>query len=486
MNLDNLIELDQVNVVLDGKSVLRNISWRLQKGESWFVSGPNGSGKSTFLRLLKGFIWPDPNGGGRRTYNVGGEVTESSVGLDEKISLVSPELQMRYQRSDWNLSAEAVILTGFEDTDLLYQRPSRTQMQRAHALLSDYGLMSLRKSRISELSQGELRRNLILRALVKSPIVLLLDEMSGGLDCYVRNQIVELIAEVIRNGSQVVMTTHREDERVAGITRIAELNDGLLLRKDDCKEDLPKSRFLKQPPLSIISGIRKGLGSLSQPISIRIEKADVFRTGRKVLKKINWVIRPHENWSISGPNGSGKSTLLRLIYGDFTPAFGGVIERIEGQCILSAQEAKNRIGLVSPDLQAAHKFPSRVIEVEASGFFSSIGLIESPTDDQWNCARDLLEVMGLTNFAEQSIAALSYGEVRLIMIARALVNSPSMLLLDEPLEGLDANNRETMRACLDLFVCQGVQVVMVSHHPDDLLSSISNFLELKEGKIVAC
>ncbi|AWT60841.1 MAG: putative ABC transporter ATP-binding protein YlmA [Candidatus Moanabacter tarae] len=484
MNLNNLIELDQVNVALDGQSVLRNISWRLQKGESWFVSGPNGSGKSTFLRLLKGFVGPDPNGGGRRTYNVGGEVTESSVGLDGKIALVSPELQMRYQRSDWNLSAEAVILTGFEDTDLLYQRPSRSQKQRTHALLSTYGLMSLRKSLISELSQGELRRILILRALVQSPIVLLLDEMSGGLDCYVRNQIVDLIAEVIRNGSQVVMTTHREDERVAGITRIAELKEGMLLRKDDPKEDLPKAGFLKQPPLPIISGIKKGLGSLSQPISIRIEKADVFRKGRKILKKINWVVKPHENWSINGPNGSGKSTLLRLIYGDFTPAFGGVIERIEGQCILSAQEAKNRIGLVSPDLQAAHKLSSRVIEVVASGFFSSIGLIESPTDDQWSHARGLLEAMGLTNLAEQSIAALSYGEVRLIMIARALVNSPSMLLLDEPLEGLDANNRETIRACLDLFVCQGVQVIMVSHHPGDLLDSISNFLEIKEGKII--
>ena len=484
MNPDNLIELDQVDVALGGKPVLRDISWRLRKGESWFVTGPNGSGKSTFLRLLKGSIWPAPDSGGRRTYNVGGEASESPIGLEGKMALVSPEQQMRYRRCDWHLSAEAVVLTGFEDSDLLYQRPSQTHIQRADAVFSDHGLMYLKKSPISELSQGELRRILILRALMTSPIVLLLDEMSGGLDHGARNQIIELIAEVIRTGSQVVMTAHREEERVAGITRVAELKEGRLLRKDGRKGNLPKSGPLQQRPLPAISGIKKDLVSLSQPIRIRIEKTDVFRKGRRVLKEIDWKIKAHENWSITGPNGSGKSTLLRLLYGDFAPAFGGVIERIDGQGILSPLEARNRIGLVSQDLQAAHEFPIRVIEVVASGFFSSTGLIESPTTDQWSRVHNLLEMMGLTDLAEQSIAALSYGEARLVMIARALVHSPSMLLLDEPFEGLDANNREALRTCLNLFTRQGVQLIMVSHHSDDFPNSISHYLKLEEGRIV--
>ncbi len=484
MNCDTLIDIVNVNVALGGKSILRDISWKLQRGENWLVNGPNGSGKSTFLNLIKGSIWPAPDGVGLRTYHIEGETSESPVGLEGKITLVSPEQQMRYERSDWNLTAEEVVLTGFEDADLLYQRPSRIQMQRTAELFIEYGLNGLRKVPFTELSQGELRKILILRALVTSPVVVLLDEMGGGLDLVSCGQVLVMIGKVVRSGSQVIMTAHRAEEMIPVVTRVAELKEGRLVRQAAIERNLPGTRPVAPRSLPLLSKIRKGFGDKPVPIGVSMKNADVFRDDRRVLKEIEWEIGPGENWSISGPNGSGKSTLLGLVYGDFTPALGGVVDRFDEQGILSVQEARNRMGLVSAKLQAAHDFPVSVSEVVASGFFSSIGLIEIPDFDQWNRVQSVLEMMGLTAFAQHSITELSYGEARLVMIGRAVVHSPSLLLLDEPLEGLDAQIRETLRNCLDEFVQRGIQLVMVSHHPDDIPESITHLLTLEEGMIV--
>src|SRR6266545_4892759 len=152
-----LIELRNVDVVLNGTTVLHKVTWALCKGEHWIVRGANGSGKSTFLRLLRGEVWPAPNLG-ERIYRLDGDTQTTAIEVRRHIPLISPELQERYLQQDWRLSGRAVIQSGFAQTDMLYTKLTHQQRQRAEVLAERFGITSLLDRDAQTLSTGELRK----------------------------------------------------------------------------------------------------------------------------------------------------------------------------------------------------------------------------------------------------------------------------------------------------------------------------------------
>jgi len=509
-----LIQIQDVNVTLNGRKVLSRICWRLLPGEHWVFVGPNGSGKSTLLKLIRGELWPDPAGHGSRAYALDGVAHPSPIGVREKIALVSPELQERYLRQDWNLNGQEMILTGFLNTDLLYQKPTSFQRERVDKIIREFGLETLSRKQIQRMSAGELRKLLVARALVNAPRVLILDEFCDGLDTRSRLKLLETLERVAGAGTQILYTTHRPEEILPAISHAVVLGKGRIVRQgprdeivrtngsafnsrsgrlrlQNNRQPTSFARELGHSAVPVVSSASRAVRSdrrareqAHERFFFRIRNADVFLNRNRVLRKISWEMKPGENWAILGSNGAGKSTLLKLIYGELPAAAGGQVQRFNDAIHKNLPKVKRRIGYVSSDLQANYREDLTGAEVIASGFFSSIGLIDRVSRRQRHKIHELTRCFHLEQLAAKSILRMSYGEFRKILLARALVHDPSVVLLDEPFDGLDPATKADFGRTLERLIERGSNLVVVTHHLDDLPDGMTHAIVLDDGYMV--
>src|SRR6266516_3692408 len=225
-----LVRLENVDVALDGRTVLRGLQWRLRPGEHWAIRGGNGSGKSTLLKLIRGELWPAP-GGGRRVYAFDGHEQTTAVGIREKIALVAPEMQDRCLQLPWKLTGWQVVQSGVLGGDYVYQKLTAAQQARARSILRLVGAEGLQSRDVQQLSTGELRKILVARALTGSPRVLLCDEICDGLDPAARANLLEALEGVARHGTQLLHCTHRGEELLPAITHQLVLDRGRIVEQ---------------------------------------------------------------------------------------------------------------------------------------------------------------------------------------------------------------------------------------------------------------
>jgi molybdate transport system ATP-binding protein len=490
-NNQPLIELHNVDVALDGARVLRGVTWALRRGEHWMIRGANGSGKSTFLRLLRGEVWPAPKKG-ERIFRLDGTTQMTAIEVRRHIALVAPESQERYLRQEWNMTARDVIHTGFAQTDMLYTKLTREQKRRTESLARQLGIIPLLARNMQTLSTGELRKVLIARAVVGQPLLLLLDEMCDGLDAKFRRELLRMIETIARHGTQIIYTTHRPDEALSVITQVAEFGKGRMVSQGVFKSpnagrasrsaravprlDSERQKFPRPAE-------RDALPSAARPL-IRIENADVFLDREKVLHHIRWELRRGEHWAVLGGNGAGKTTFLKLIASDLYPMFGARVSRFEFTADDTIWDLRRRIGCVSPLLQTHYREQLIAEQVVVSGFFSSVGLMDKPTAAQLRRARALFREFGLAHLRAKSMLALSFGELRKVLTLRALVHDPELLIFDEPFDGLDAASRKDFARALERIAARGTQLLIVTHHLDDLPRCLTHGLFLQRGKIL--
>jgi molybdate transport system ATP-binding protein len=482
-----LIRLDGVDVAIEGVTILREVRWCLREGEHWAVLGGNGSGKSTFLKLIRGELAPAPGGMGRRVYGFDGDEQVTAVGVKEKVALVSPELQTRYLTQEWALSVRAVIHSGITSSEYSPLRLRAEQKERADQIVELLGIDALLPRSVQALSTGELRKVLIARALAGAPRVLVCDEVCDGLDAASRANLLSALDRVARNGTQLLLTTHRSEELIPAITHRAVFQGGRMVEVGPL---LPSLRFASEPAkgselprLKRRSVVRDGK-FVDAKILIQIERADVFLNERRVLRNINLEIKTGEHWAVLGPNGAGKSTLLKLIMGDLHPAWGGRVRRFEFTPRNTIWELRRRIGYVSPELQSNYRDDVTGAQAIATGFTSSIGVMLKPDRKQMAASGRLAEELGIGHLAGKSVLQMSYGEFRRVLIARALVHRPQLLVCDEPFDGLDATGREEIGALLERVAASGANLVVVTHHADDLPGCLTHCLELKAGRVI--
>jgi molybdate transport system ATP-binding protein len=490
MKKRSLIDIRNVDVSLGCRKILHDISWRLRNGEHWAVVGPNGAGKSTFLRLIRGDIWPDPSNSGKRIYRFGRGAQESPVDIKQKIAFVSPERQDAYTRNNWELTGSEVIHTGFSDSVYLHGKPRKREIECAKRIISSMNLEDLRDKKVINMSEGEARKILIARALASRPRVLILDEFSSGLDISAREQMFGMIGTIARSGTQVIYTTHRIEELIPSISHVVLMNSGKITKQGEIGNVLngegmtgPKGKNVKS------SGRLMAPESLHRPNSngaylIRIRNADVYLNGMKVLDGISWRIRRCENWAILGKNGAGKSTLVKLLRGDLHPALGGDVSRSGDQRRVDLWEFRKKTGYVSSELQANYDEPLTVREVVQSGFFSSIGLYVKVNHEQKKAAEKWIQFFRLDGIAGIRVNSISYGEMRRTLVARAMVNNPDILVLDEPCSGMDIRTRSEFLRTLEKMAKDGTGMIFVTHHPEDLIPSITHVLIMDKGRIV--
>ncbi len=508
-----LLELNNVNLSRGGVRILSNINWRVRAAENWAVLGDNGAGKSTLLRLALGEVRPDQNFDataqpGELAWYIGGVKETSPIAARQVVAGVSPELHDWYARHGWQLSGEELLLSGLYASPLIYNTPLPDELAEVRALAAELELEHLLNYTVAEMSQGQLRRMLVARALIIRPLLLALDEVFEGLDAPSRARLSDLLAYC---KTTILMTAHREEDLPDFIRCALILEQGRIVRQGLRPEfrlseaDLPDSRRAED---------RSALASAAAPLSFKppelqtqtessadpadfaqaadltlplleLKQVNVFLERKHVLHDINWTVQKGENWAVLGENGSGKTTLLRCLWGEVHPALGGVLAWFGNPGPHNQALLHRQFGLVSHRLQTAVPPDMPVADLVVSGFFASLDLYQPPSAARQQAALELLEKIGLAHLAERRAGTLSYGQLRRVLLARALVHKPVLLFLDEPCSGLDAASRAAFLLTLAEAAQNGsTQLIHVTHHETDLVGITSHVLCLEQGKIV--
>ncbi len=474
------VDLVGVGLTLGERRILRDIDWSVRPGQRWVLMGANGAGKTLLLKLLAGDIWPTPRQG-RRCYQWRGERFDQPYGVRQEIIYIGAERQDRYEHYRWNYRVETVVGTGLHRTDIALDVLTTRERRRVAALLKRLRLQELARRRFLTLSYGERRLVLLARALAAAPGLLLLDELFNGLDERNRERALYCLRSLSRAALPWVLTTHRGEEIPGFATHCAQLRAGRLRRSR-----LPQVRAAarepaagaERPPSAAVfeSGV-------AAPPLVRLRNVTVWRQGVVALRGVSLELHRGDCWVVHGPNGSGKSSLIQAVYGDLSAARGGAIERAGVGRGVPLAQFRRRVGLVAPELQALHATYLRVDEVVASGLTASIATGGTRTARSRRVSRVLRRV-GAAGLAARALRTLSYGQLRRVLFARALVGEPDILLLDEPYAGLDGSVRTQLRALVESTARSGVSVVMATHHRDEWPAGATHELQLERGRVL--
>ncbi len=460
-----------MNVHVNGHRALAGITWSLEPGTHWAFTGRNGSGKSTLLRVIRGDQWIDPDGGERRYAFDGGEQT--ALGARRFIGYVSPEQHEHYVRLELPIVGRNVIESGFADTLYVHHAPGEAEARAVDAIIERLDLGAIVTRPVRTLSFGQLRRLLIGRALVRRPRVLVLDEFTNGLDARARDEVLALVHQLTAE-VQVLLASHRDGDFVAAITHHAHLRDG---RIDRLAAGPPPRRAAAQRPAQ-----RPGPAAAGEPL-VAIAHADVYRGATRVLADLHWSIRRGEHTALVGPNGSGKSTFASVVAGTLSPAWGGDIRRSGSGGPFDVWRIKATIAHVSEEWQIAFDVNHTVEDVILGGFVASVGRFHEPDDAQRVRTAALIAELGIERLRARPFRELSFGERRKVLIARALVRPPALLILDEVWNGLDADFRAHLEAQLHRLAADGTTLLLIAHHADDLPAIIVRRQRLAEGGV---
>ncbi len=490
-----LFQLECVDVSFGDKKALAGINFQINSGEHWAVIGGNGAGKSTLLKLIRGDVWPDQGSKGKRVYNLNGEEQSTPIGVKEKIAIVSAEKQDAYSKQNFFLNCESVIHTGFFDSVWLQQHPDKEQKERTDLIIDHLDIEHLRKKAFKELSRGDARKVLIARALVNRPVILILDEFCSGLDRVTINKLLEFVDQIARNEVQILFTTHRMEEILPVISHALLLKDGVVISSGKRDEVLTEQNLSlifgrslqsKKMDLSAWTNNSAPVNDSGKPLEnmITVKDVDVYISRKKVLSGLNWQMKTDENWVVLGKNGAGKSTFLGLICGDIVPALGGQVCRFGEEEMGHILDLKKRIGHVSADLQSGYSHNLTGEDVVLSGFSSSIGLWDDISKEKREIAEKWIEYFNLEDIAKKKIHTMSYGQSRKILIARAMVHDPDILVLDEPCDGLDMQSRVDFIDAIGKLCQARTKIIYATHHIVELIPQISHALLLDKGEIL--
>jgi molybdate transport system ATP-binding protein len=474
-----LIRLENVTLRVGDRRILADTSWDICQGQQWVVMGPNGSGKTSLAGALTGEV---PVVSGRRWRDQGRLPAGSVRHLSFETQL---RLMARDQAGDEACGFAGQWPQGFRVCELLASG-ARGAGDSAHTWCERMELGELWTRRFRTLSSGERHLIMLARAIIAQPRLLIIDEPFAGLDEEACQRIGGLIAKLVRGGLQIVLITHHADELLPGMTHGMALGaDGVLAQGPLATTPGPW-RMAPAPsasgPGAIAGAPQRGRQAMRVAPSLVQMHAVTVRYGRcKVLDRFDWQVNRGENWLVCGPNGSGKSTLLSLICGDHPQAYANDI-RLFGRRRGSGEsiwEIKARIGLMSPEFALRYRKVMSGRDVLLSGLFDSVGLFRTASAAQVAAVEGWAARLGVTHLLTAPFARLSNGERRLLLVARAMVKTPELLILDEPCQGLDTINR---RRVLDVIQAIGesetTQLIYVTHRRDEQPGCITHWLRL--------
>ncbi len=221
---------------------------------------------------------------------------------------------------------------------------------------------------------------------------------------------------------------------------------------------------------------------------ISVDKATVTRSGKDLIRDIDWQVEAEQRWVLLGPNGAGKTTLLSLVAGRLHPTRGAVHVLGERLGRVDVFELRSRIGLASVAVHDRIPGDETVLNVVVTAAWSVVGRFREAYDPMDTArANALLHQFGVGDLAERFYGTLSEGERKRVQIARALMTDPELLLLDEPAAGLDLGGREDLVRRLAALAADpdAPAMALVTHHVEEIPPGFTHALLLREGGVVA-
>ena len=326
---------------------------------------------------------------------------------------------------------------------------------------------------IITLSSGELRKFQLTNTLFANPRLLIMDNPFIGLDAQTRDQLKELLQTLVsEHDIEIMLVMSKTDDIPDFVTDIKAMSD--------YQEQIPPHVLSEEKRRALLELPYHDNDYDCQRV-VDMHNVSIRYGTRTILKDLNWTVMNGERWALSGQNGSGKSTLLSLVCADNPQSYACYITlfdrpRGSGESIW---DIKKHIGYVSPEMHRSYKRDLPAIRIVASGLMDSIGLYAVPDKDDYDKCRWWMDMFGIGDLAERRFLQLSSGEQRLVLLARAFVKDPQLLILDEPLHGLDLWNRRLTKDIIETF-CQrrNKTMIMVTHYESELPEGITNKLFL--------
>jgi molybdate transport system ATP-binding protein len=473
IHINNLKVKQQGTVVLDG------ISFDLLPGQHLAITGASGSGKTTLAKTIAGHFFHE----GSIIIKEGNSNKVPFVLFVEhrnEFKNLSNQSNFYYQQR-YNSTESEDALTVIQELNAYFEKifPGQEHADTISFWLHRIGLEHRFDTPLIQLSNGEHKRLQLIKALMLQPDVLIMDQPFTGLDVQSREIVSKVFDEVSATTTLIMIPGH--EELPSCITHVAELENGNL--KQFCSKDQYKKAEDKKQSFTIPNTLSTLENSIEFSSAVYMKNICVRYDEKIIFENVNWIVQKGDKWQVKGANGSGKSTLLSLINGDNPQAYANEIylfdkRRGSGESIW---DIKQKIGYVSPELHWYFDKSISVFETIGSGFFDTMGLYRRLSEDQEILIAKWLAVFYLSEQAFKLLSNLSVSQQRLVMLIRALIKNPALLILDEPCQGLDDQQTTDFIYLIDHF-CQDKTLIYVSHYDHEVPSCVNKRLELNEGK----
>ncbi|MBD8346754.1 ATP-binding cassette domain-containing protein [Dysgonomonas sp. HGC4] len=466
METDNLIEIRNAVPRIHTLAFAQPINWAVTNSQHWAIVGPNGAGKTLLIDILLG----------KHALKSGEIISKNNISINTVVKCVAfrdiyslVDIQNSYYQQRWNAGDE-------HEVPVVRDLFSKGEKEWVEMLIAAFKIEDLVEKPINLLSSGELRKTLIVRSLLSKPQILILDNPFIGLDAKSRTVLNDLLTRLsLLENLQIVLILSHPKDLPSIITHILPVKDKSLLpviSRDEFVNDLAlqQSLFNQENNANISELLDNSSDQLSFENALLFKNIHIRYGTRTILKDLDWQVKRGEKWALLGENGSGKSTLLSLVSGDNPQAYANDItlfdrKRGSGESIW---DIKKHIGYVSPEMHLYYQKNVRCIDVVGSGFFDTIGLYKKCSEAQAVIALEWMKIFGIDNIKDVSFLYISTGEQRLVLLARVFVKNPDLLILDEPLHGLDVANKHRIKKIIEDFCTDDKALIYVTHYEDEI------------------
>lgn len=525
-NTNFFIKIKNCNIENKKGTVLSNISWQMEAKQAWLVVGPNGGGKADFIKALAGQLSVNPapcafNADANAENSIYANAFSNSVevvSLERAAALIQEERELdesEYVEGGVDVGRTGRIFIGEALVGPIKKGTALPEIVKRIETLPEIKLCGVEKildRGLKYMSTGEIRRTLLARALLSKKKLLILSDPFAGLDVESRAILLDffntiakkqLIEEKLESAfPRIILSMERYTEIPQAITNVIEFTEKKVSfcgsrtdfekvifernQKNLKNREAEKKAFAEcvkklSNEVDVVMGVETNQNE--SDVLIDMKNVNVGWGDHKVLRDFNWQLCRNEHWLIQGPNGSGKTTFLELITGDNMQVFSNDIKlfgarRGSGETIW---DIKHKLGIVSYRLHVEYRMVggTSLRNVIISGFHDSIGLYETPTDIEIAAAEQWLNLGGFTGRGSEMFSNLSYGEQRAILILRAAVKCPQIMILDEPCHGLDDAFRNKILDLLEIIAESGTTTLLhVTHEMSEVLPCEKHILQL--------
>jgi molybdate transport system ATP-binding protein len=491
----------QISVKSVNGLLFNHLNFSINKGENWALVGESGSGKSALLQTIAGnfnitsgevrykffedYLLQHPGNPNHLTHHKLVAIVEARHHFKNLSNTGDFYYQQRYNSMD---SEDALTVAEYLHTIMPAQQPNL--YWHFDKIIDTLKLDKLSHKQLIKLSNGETKRLRIAAALLKNPVLLLMDSPLTGLDIQTRQEFNDFIKEITASGITIVMATSPYEIPDA-ITNVAVLKNGAIINsvsKADFKPELVSPQdddTIDKEELRSLLGNNNSSETYQQIISMN--KVHVKYGDNVILNDVDWQVNPGDRWALLGHNGAGKSTLLSLINGDNPQAYANNIvlfdkKRGTGESIW---DIKKKIGFVSPELHQYFPTDNSCLQVIESGYYDTLGLFRPGSKAKTETALRWMRALEIDKYAHILLKNIPASAQRLCLLARALIKNPPLLIFDEPCQGMDTHQQQHFKKLVDTICSLSkVTLIYVTHYQHEIPESINKVLKLEKGKVV--